>query len=89
MLISSMSMDSSVSMQHMAYPARMTWLADRPDHEAATGCGAAGWESSTRMAHDELHHRGLDAGDIAPLIIGHVSVDGRRPSKRVADARRF
>jgi hypothetical protein len=78
-------------MNRVADPASMTWLADRPGDEAATGYDAAGWESSTWIlhamyenasliglgTHDELHRRRLDAGDIAPLIIGDVNLDGQ------------
>jgi hypothetical protein len=69
----------------------LKWLADRPDEEAVTGYDAAGWESSTWVlhamysnasltglgTHDELHRRRVDAGDIAPLIIGDVNLDER------------
>ncbi len=76
-------------MERVEDPASLlTWLADRPDEEAVTGYDAAGWKSSTWVihamyvnadlkglgTHDELHRR-LDAGDVAPLLIGDVDLD--------------
>jgi hypothetical protein len=67
----------------------LAWLAGRPAEEAMTGYDADGWEASTWIlhamyenrslvglgTHDEVHKRRLDAGDIAPLIIGEVNLD--------------
>ncbi|MEU8328701.1 hypothetical protein [Micromonospora sp. NPDC048839] len=67
----------------------LAWLADRPGKEAFTGYAPTGWESSTwilhamyenaRLAglgtHDEVRHRGIDSGDLAPLIVAGVNLD--------------
>ncbi|MBQ1037193.1 hypothetical protein [Micromonospora sp. C81] len=79
-----------MSMERVEAPATLlTWLADRPKWEAATGYHPARWESSTwilhamyenpRFAglgtHDELHRHGRESGDLAPLIVGDINLD--------------
>lgn len=81
---------ATVSMERVEDPASLlTWLADRPDHEALTGYNPVGWESSTWIlhamyenpglaglgTHDDILRRGLDAGDRAPLVVGGINLD--------------
>ena len=67
----------------------MAWFDDRPSDEAMTGFDAIGWAASTWVlhamyenvdltglgTHDDLHRRRLDAGEIAPLVIGGVNIE--------------
>ncbi|AYY11846.1 hypothetical protein EF847_03040 [Actinobacteria bacterium YIM 96077] len=69
--------------------ADLEWLSSRPEHEAATGYDAQGWESSTWILHamyhnpafddlgtyDELHQRELRSGTATPLIVGGLDLD--------------
>lgn len=67
----------------------MAWLADLAPEGSVTGYDAEGWPASTWVlhamhenrsldglgTHDDIHRRRLDAGDVAPLIIGDVNLD--------------
>ena len=68
----------------------MAWLHGRPSEEGMTGFDATGWPTSTWVLHamyenpalaglgtqDELHRRGLTSGEVAPLIVGEVNLEG-------------
>jgi hypothetical protein len=68
----------------------MAWLDAHPtEEEALTGFDATGWPASTwgpprhvrnsglagLGTHDDVHRRRLESVDVAPLIIGDVSVE--------------
>lgn len=68
---------------------QIRWLVDSAGAEQVTGYDLDGWPASTWIlhsmyenpalsglgSHDEWHQRRLEAGDIAPLIIGDVNLD--------------
>ncbi|MEU8185381.1 hypothetical protein AB0B85_27825 [Micromonospora sp. NPDC049044] len=79
-----------MSMKRVEDPAALlAWLAGRPEHETHTGYAPAGWGASTwilhamyenashagRGTHHEVRRRGLESGDLAPLIVGGVDLD--------------
>lgn len=77
-------------MQRVSDPAdQLSWLVSSAGEEEVTGYDLREWPASTWIlhamyenpalqglgTHDDLHRRRLDAGDIAPLIIGDVNLE--------------
>lgn len=82
--------DGRVSLIRIADPSdQLQWLVSSAGEEEVAGYDLNGWSASTWIlhamyedpalrglgTHDDLHNRRLDAGDIAPLIIGDVNLE--------------